>query len=96
MAAYVIGAVYNINDPAGFGEYVTQAGPTVQQYGGKFVVGGDKIEVGDGSWSPIGVVVIEFESMELLKQWYNSPEYSAVKPLRLQTSDSGVIFVDGA
>ena len=60
------------------------------------MVAGNKIEVADGSWSPSVMVVVEFESLERAKQWYNSPEYSAVKPRRFQTADSGVIFVDGA
>ena len=85
----------SVSDPEGFTEYQGLAGATIAQYGGKFVVGSDKIEVGDGDWSPAGIVVIEFESMERLKQWYSSPEYSAAKPRRFQTADTGLIFVDG-
>ena len=96
MAAYVIVAIQAVNDPEGLAEYRQLAGPTVQQYGGKLVVGGNKIEVADGNWSPIFMGVVEFESLERAKQWYNSPEYSTVKPRRLQTADSGVIFIDGA
>ena len=94
MAAYVVGTLYNISDPAGFEEYRSQAGPTLEQYGGKLVLMSQKVEAGDGNWSPVGIVVIEFESMERAKQWYNSPEYSAVKPMRLQTTDSALIFAD--
>ena len=96
MAAHVIAAVQNVNDPAGFAEYQQLAEPTVHQYGGKFVAGGTKIEVADGNWSPIGLVVIEFESLDRAKQWYNSPEYSMAKPRRIPAADSGVIFIDGA
>ncbi len=96
MAGYVIGAAQNVNDPAGFAEYQQLAVSTLQQYGGKIVVGSNKIEVADGTWCPSGMVVIEFESLERAKQWYNSPEYSSVKPRRFQTADTGIIFVDGA
>ena len=95
MAAYVVGTLYGITDPSGFEEYRNQALPTVEKFGGKLVMMSDKVEVADGSWSPIGMIMLEFESLERAKQWYNSPEYSAVKPMRLQTADSGVIFVDG-
>ena len=54
----------------------------------------DKIEAADGNWSPIGIGIGEFESLERAKQWYNSPEYSAVRPLRLKSGTSGVIFAD--
>ena len=96
MAAYAVGAVQSVSDPAGFTEYQGLAGPTLEKYGGKFIAGGMEVEVADGTWSPIGMVVIEFESMSRLKEWYNSPEYSAVKGKRFQTADSGLVFLNGA
>lgn len=96
MAAWVIGAIQSVNDAAGFAAYGEAAGPTVAKYGGKRVAGGTNIEVADGSWSPAGMVVIEFENLAKAKEWYNSPEYQAVVGQRLNTSDSGLIFVDGA
>ena len=95
MPAYVIAAAQNVNDPAGFAAYQQAAVPTIGQYGGKFIVGSTKIEVGDGNWSPIGMVVIEFESMERAKAWYYGPEYQAVVGQRIQSTDSAMIFVDG-
>ena len=71
MAAYGIGMVRSVSDPEGFTEYQGLAGPTLEKYGGKFVAGGTNVEVADGDWSPMGVVVIEFESMARLKEWYN-------------------------
>jgi len=94
MPAYFIGAVQSVKDPAGLAEYQKLAGATLKKYGGRLIAGGTEIEVADGSWSPIGVVVVEFESLECAKQWYNSPEYSAVKPRRLQSADTGAIFLN--
>ena len=96
MAAYVIAALQKVNDPAGFAAYQQVAIPTVYQYGGNLVVGSTKIEVADGNWSPVGIVVAEFESLERAKAWYYGPEYQAVVGQRLQSVDSGVIFVDGS
>ena len=83
----------SVKDPAGLAEYQKLAGPTLKKYGGKMIAGGTDIEVADGSWSPIFVAVVELESLERAKQWYNSPEYSAVKPRRLQSADTGAIFL---
>jgi uncharacterized protein (DUF1330 family) len=94
MTAYVIGTVYDVTDPVGFGEYRQLAQATVEKFGGKIVMGSDKVEAADGNWSPIGIVVLEFESLERAKQWYNSPEYSAVRPMRLESGTSGTIFAD--
>ena len=94
MAAYVVATLFDIKDPAGFDEYLGQAGPTLEIYGGKLVMSSQSIEVGDGSWSPIGIIMFEFESMARAKEWYNSPEYSAAKPMRLKTAETGLIFAD--
>ena len=51
-------------------------------------------------WTVIGppkaVVAIEFESIAKAKEWYNSPEYQAILPKRLNTTKGGVVFVDEA
>lgn len=95
MAAYVVGALYEVNDPERFAEYANAASSTVEKYGGKFVMRGQNIEVGDGSWSPIGMVVVEFESMARAKEWYNSSEYTAIKAGRTEATNSGLIFAEG-
>ena len=41
------------------------------------------------------MVVIEFESVEQAKKWYNSPEYQAVIGQRFNSADSALIIVDG-
>jgi len=94
MPAYVVGTIYDIKDPAGFDEYGDLARPILEKYAGKLVMMSRSIEVGDGSWSPIGMIMFEFESMAKAKEWYNSPEYSAAKPMRLKTADTGLIFAD--
>ena len=95
MAAYVIGAIQSVNDPVAFSEYQNLALPTLVKYGGTLVVGGTKIEVADGNWSPTGMVVVEFETMAKAKEWYNSPDYNPLVSRRTASADSGVIFLDG-
>ena len=95
MAAYVVGTLFEVNDPERFGEYASVASSTVEKYGGKFVMRGQNIEVGDGSWAPISMLVIEFESMARAKEWYNSPEYTAIKAGRTEATNSGLIFAEG-
>ena len=95
MAAWLFASIQSVNDPAGFGEYRRLAGATLPKYGGIVLGGGDNIEVMDGDWSPVAVVVIEFESLAKAKEWYNSSEYQAVLPKRLNTTNGGVVFVGG-
>jgi uncharacterized protein (DUF1330 family) len=41
------------------------------------------------------MVVVEFESMEALQRFWNSPEYEALKKLRQAASDSDIWAVQG-
>jgi uncharacterized protein (DUF1330 family) len=95
MAGYVIGQIKAFNDADAFAAYQCGAGPTVAQYGGKLVINSVKIESGDGDWAPAGMVLLEFESVEQARKWYNSPEYQAVVGQRFSSADSALIIVDG-
>ena len=94
MAAYAIADV-EVTDPAKFQEYVSQVSATVEKYGGKYRVRGGAIEKAEGDWEPSRMVVIEFESMEQLKKWYHSQEYSGPMQLRHQSANANVLFVEG-
>ena len=95
MAAYMIFDVV-ITDFAGFREYAHGAGPTIAQYGGRFVGGPGTPETLEGDWSPQSIVILEFASVEQARAWWNSPEYGAIKPIRERTATSKVLLVQGS
>jgi len=84
MAAYFI-VDLEITDPEGFREYQKLVGPTVERYEGKYLVRGATAETIEGDWQTHRVVVLEFESVEQVKRWYNSEEYAAIKDIRHRT-----------
>jgi uncharacterized protein (DUF1330 family) len=45
--------------------------------------------------APDGVVLLEFPDMDSAKAWYNSPEYQARVPDRLQAADYRCVLVEG-
>lgn len=94
MSAFVFANVLSVTNPARFAEYQGLAGATVTHYGGKVLGGGSKIEIADGDWLPMGVVALEFESLEKAKEWYNSKEYQAVVGGRLESTVGGLVFVE--
>ena len=81
MAAYFI-AQLEITDPAGFDEYRKLVAPLVAKYGGKYVVRGGAIEPIEGDWAPKRLVILEFESVERVKQWHDSEDYRPVMAMR--------------
>ena len=95
MAAYLIGDI-EVTDPETYEKYRAGVPATIAAYGGKYLVRGATGEVAEGTWTPNRLVVLEFESMERLKAWYNSPEYADLKKLRQSASNSNIIFAEGA
>lgn len=94
MPGYVLGVVNGIKDGPAFEAYQHVAEPTITQYGGKMVFFSTSIESGDGGWSPMGIVLFEFESAAQAKKWYHSSEYQAVVNQRINSTDSAVVLID--
>ncbi|MEE8171718.1 MAG: DUF1330 domain-containing protein [Alphaproteobacteria bacterium] len=91
MTVYVIAGIEEIKDPQLMGKYAELASPTVEAHGGKFVARGE-IEKLDGDWGAVAGAVIEFPSAEAVRTWYNSPEYQAALPMRLEAA-RGTLFM---
>ena len=94
MAAYVIVEI-EIIDPVRYEEYRKLAGPTVLEYGGKFIVRGGRAETLEGTWSPPRVVVLEFPTPERAKEWWASERYRPAKELWHRTARTEMILVEG-
>jgi uncharacterized protein (DUF1330 family) len=95
MIAYLIVDI-EVFDPAGFEEYRRGVPATIAAFGGKYLARGSRTEVLEGDWVPRRVVVLEFPSMTHLKDWYNSPEYAAIKASRENSSNARMLIVEGA
>lgn len=95
MPAYCIFDIVQVTDPAKMGEYRKRVGPTVERYGGRFLVVGGKVDVVEGAWRPAFPVIIEFPTLEQAHRWYGSEEYREPKTLRLAASKATAVFVEG-
>jgi len=92
MAAYLV-ANFRITDEDGMQKYREEVIPQLMKAGCEFVASGDG-EAAEGFPAPV-VVILKFESMETGKKWYNSPEYQAIKHLRINaTTDISVSWVE--
>jgi uncharacterized protein (DUF1330 family) len=94
MPAYVILDI-DVTDAAGYEEYKQQGAPTLAPYGGKPRIRGEVIECLEGTWQPRRLVMIEFESMEKAREWWESPEYREAKKLRHRSARTNVVLADG-
>ena len=84
MSVHVVG-IFKTQSPKDFDAYRAQVGATIELYGGKVLRRG----VCDSPfWNQLNAaafdtfVELSFPSMEDAKRWANSPEYSALLPVR--------------
>lgn len=91
---YVI-VTESINDPAGLEAYMRAAAPSMIASGAKVLVVDPKPAVLEGDWHGDRTIVLEFESVEAARAWYESAEYQQVMPLRHAAADSNVVIVAG-
>ncbi|MBR0703208.1 DUF1330 domain-containing protein [Bradyrhizobium sp. 62B] len=94
MTAYVISEV-EMRDADDFEAYRALAAKTIAQYGGHYLVRGGKAELVEGNLPPKAVIIVEFESMVRLKEWYASPEYAEALKLRQTALERRLLFVEG-
>ncbi len=95
MAGYIVVQV-EVQDQATYEEYKKLVPATIEKYGGRLKVRGGKTETLEGTWSPKRFIVIEFDSVEQAKKWWDSPEYAPAKAMRQRSAKTEMIVVEGS
>ena len=94
-AGYII-AIVDVTDFDKYKAYAAEAAPATQTHGGKYLARGGPFEVLEGSFPGKRFVVLEFETMDKAKAFYNSPEYQAARKHRLGGATFNMVVVEGA
>ena len=94
MSGYVIANI-NVKNPEAYKEYVGKVKPTVEKFGGEYLVRNGEFKVIDGELKHPRTVVIKFPTYEKALEWYHSDEYKPVKPIRLANSEANGIIIKG-
>lgn len=92
--AYAIAYLRDVDFGAEIIEYLERIDETLAPYGGRFLVHGGELTAAEGEWDG-AIVIIEFTSSEAAKEWYDSPAYQAILPLRTEHSQSIAALVEG-
>ena len=90
MSAYGI-AHYDIHDFEMWSKYAQAVIPNVVAAGGKFLTATNEFVALEGQPQQV-IVVVEFESMEAAKTWYESAAYQAIMPLRTESTTGWVLI----
>jgi uncharacterized protein (DUF1330 family) len=94
MAAYIV-AQLKVHDPAMFQRYREAVTPLIDRFGGRYRVRGGELDVLEGDWPAPRLVIIEFQSRDAARLFYDSPEYQKILPLRQKSADGTVAIVEG-
>ena len=82
-----------IKDPEGMKAYGQAAGASMAGVG---VLAVDaKPQVLEGSWHGDQTVVLEFDSVEAAREWYESEAYQKAAKLRQQAADTNAVILSG-
>jgi uncharacterized protein (DUF1330 family) len=94
MAGYLIARV-EVTDPEKYKDYTDVTPGLIAKYGGRFIVRGGETVTLEGPAETGRVVVIEFDSLEQVKSFYESDDYQAAIKLRAGAATAQFIAVAG-
>ncbi len=94
MAAYPVANI-RVTDPERFEEYRAAVAPMIAQFGGRYLVRGGAVHPVEGNPGLERLVILEFPSMERLREFYGSPDYAPLLALRAASTVSHVAMVEG-
>jgi uncharacterized protein (DUF1330 family) len=87
-------ANYTIKDQAGFQKYMEEAGPLAPKFGGKIIVFNLNATAIEGKPQSV-MAIAEFPSVADAERFYNSPEYTAARKFRIDSTEGSVVITEG-
>ncbi|WP_433199502.1 DUF1330 domain-containing protein [Nocardia sp. CA-107356] len=93
MTAYAIAHMHDVNVGADIVEYLRRIDAALAPFGGKFIVHGGRQVTVEGPANS-NIVVIEFPDFEAAENWYNSPAYREILPLRTENAPGATLLAE--
>ena len=94
MPTYIVGDIH-ISDPATYQAHLPRALATIARFGGRVIAGGGKIDLLEGDPMPEGIFIIEFQTADAARRWYQSDDYQEALKVRLSSSCGRVFLIEG-
>jgi uncharacterized protein (DUF1330 family) len=91
---YVVAEV-DVHDPEMMARYGAKVPETLAPFNHRYVILSGTIQPLEGEPPKGGIVMIAFDSVEKAKEWYDSPAYAAVRPIRQSAAKSRIFIVEG-
>lgn len=68
---------------------------SLMKHMGKVLVVDEDVTVLEGEWHGTRTVIVEYESVDAARAWYESPEYAAALPVRQRAASCNVAILSG-
>lgn len=94
MSAFAVGHLTQVEMGPAIVAYLKGIDATLAPFGGKFRVHGDPVELLEGEFRG-DLIVIEFPDITAARQWYASPAYQTILPLRTGHASGAIFLVAG-
>jgi uncharacterized protein (DUF1330 family) len=91
---YLIAEV-EITDPGKLQNYAEKVEKTLAPFNHRYVVRTSKIQTLEGDPHTNRIVIIAFDSVDKARQFYDSPAYAAIKPIRQSAAKGRIFIVEG-
>jgi uncharacterized protein (DUF1330 family) len=88
-------AEVEVTDPATMQKYGEKVPDTLAPFHHEHLVRSRKIQALESDPPKGGIVEIAFDSVEKAREWYDSPAYAAIRPLRQIAAKSRIFIVEG-
>ncbi|TDE11213.1 DUF1330 domain-containing protein [Jiangella asiatica] len=93
MTGIIIGTT-EVTEPFAFAEYLRAVEAIVDHHGGRLIGAGRGIDVLEGDVPPEAAVVIEFDTVDAARRWYESADYTSARRMRQRSGRSTVVLLD--
>ena len=94
MAAYIIANI-DLKDAEAYKPYQAGVPAIIRKHGGEYLVRGGPLEVMEGSWPDMRIVVLKFPDRAAAKAFLDDPEYQPFKAIRHRVAQTDLLIVDG-
>jgi uncharacterized protein (DUF1330 family) len=94
MAKGYIVVTEDIKDPEGFRAYMGEAAKSMNE-SVKVLAMDPKPEVLEGEWHGPQTILMEFESVDAAREWYNSELYQKAAKMRHAVADCKAVIFSG-
>ena len=94
MAAYMIAKI-DIIDPEQYKKYIAATPAVIAEFGGKFIARGGEIVTLEGPEEKRRVALVEFPSLDKVREFYASADYQAVMKMREGAATVSLVAIAG-